>query len=144
MQTHKLSAIVDKINIGIDLENKAMPTSDSLKQAALEISAILDKYDIAGAVALHKAPGFAVHMVKIDPSYSCATFEEGKLKLKNQLSDFDGNVRFRDLSVTCTCNMFENLALIVESFAGNFRRVSNMLKETFGAEFFNQQIKKGL
>lgn len=144
MQTHKLSAIVDKINTGIDLKNKAMPTSENLKQAALEIAAILDKYDCAGAVALHKAPGFAVHLVNISPTYSCATFEEGKLKLKNQSADFGGDLHSRDLSVTYTCNMFENLALIVESFAGNFRSVSNKLKETFGAEFFNQQIKKGL
>lgn len=58
-----------------------MHYSPKLKQAAEEIKAILEKYDIAGSAVLH-TPGFGEYIFRIDPSYSCAFLERGQFRLK--------------------------------------------------------------
>lgn len=80
-----------------------------------EIKAILDKYDIAGFVVLHTPP-FSEHYLKINPSYSCARFEEladgTAIRFKAKLQeDFQGDKVACHKKVTDTINMFDHLSM---------------------------------
>lgn len=91
-----------------------MQFSPKLKKAMAEIKEILDKHDIAGAVFLH-TPGHGEHMLKVDPSYSCAFWnftpgEEG-IRVRTRLQeDYGGDTAKRNQAQTDTVNMFSIFA----------------------------------
>jgi hypothetical protein len=74
-----------------------------------EIKAILTKYDIAAVVVLHE-PSFIEYLSKIDPSYSCASFVEGGIRVRAKKEDFDGDEEVRNQKLKDTANMLHNLA----------------------------------
>lgn len=86
-----------------------------LKVAMQEIKDILIKHDIAGLVALH-TPGFSEYLMKVNPSYSCAKFEdmgEGKsgIRILARLNeDYAGDKDAHQKALTDTSNMFKLLA----------------------------------
>lgn len=94
-----------------------MQYSPKLKKAMKEISDILDKHDIAGSVILH-TPGHGEHLLKIDPKYSCAFFDNtpGKtgIRVRTRLQeDYGGDARKRHQAQEDTVNMFDILSDLV-------------------------------
>ena len=85
-----------------------MQYSPKLKMAMEEIKEILKKHDIAASVVLH-TPGWAEYLLRIDPSYSCATLSEKGIRVKAKAEDFGGNVDLLGEVLTNTANMLHNL-----------------------------------
>lgn len=52
-----------------------------------EIKAILKKNDIAGFVVIH-TPGHVEFLNKINPSYSCANLQDGRLDMKSKKENY--------------------------------------------------------
>lgn len=52
-----------------------MQYSPKLKKAMEEIKTILKKYDLGAMVVIH-TPGHSEFVLKVDPSYSCAKFNQ--------------------------------------------------------------------
>lgn len=63
-----------------------MQFDPKLKVAMEEIKAVLKKHDIAGVVVLHNndgpGHGHGEYAMVLDPSYSCASLNEGMVRLK--------------------------------------------------------------
>lgn len=94
-----------------------MQYDPKLKKAKEEILAVLDKYDIAGAVVLH-SPGFGEHFMKIDPSYSCAFFDNSPgvtgIRVRARLQeDFQGDALKRHKAAEDTANMFDMFSHLI-------------------------------
>jgi len=94
-----------------------MQYDPKLKKAKAEIEAVLDKYDIAGAVVLH-SPGFGEHFMKIDPSYSCAFFDKlpdgVAIRVRARLQeDFQGDALKRHKAAENTANLFDIFANLI-------------------------------
>jgi len=68
------------------------PDQARLKTARLEIEAILQKHDLAGAVVLH-TPGMSEWFYQVRPSYSCLWIDEaaGAARIKAKLADYGGD-----------------------------------------------------
>ena len=109
-----------------------MEHSPHLKKAMVEIKEVLDKYDIAGIVAIH-APGFSEYLVKIDPSYSCAKPVEGGIRIRAKVSDFQGDLGKRDLKLAATSNMFNLLTQTIAVVTLPLMETSKELDEKLGA-----------
>lgn len=116
-----------------------MQYSPKLKKAMEEINAILDKNDIAGIIILH-TPGYAELNAKINPSYSCASFETvpGKgtgIRIKGKRErDFGGDKVKQHESLKNTSNMLYNLGTIGSQTIMGILEVSNHLDAKLGAE----------
>ncbi len=82
------------------------PDQARLKTARLEIEAILQKHDIAGAVVLH-TPGMAEWFYQVNPSYSCLTIDEaaGIARVRSKLADYGGDQAAQVHDLTATANM---------------------------------------
>ena len=127
-----------------------MQYNPKLKKAMAEIKEILDKHDIAGSVVLH-APGHGEHLLKIDPSYSCAFFDNSPgvegIRVRTRLQeDFNGNALKRNKSQEDTVNMFDTFANLVGRQALMNMETMDMLKTKFeitstgdGGSSHNQQ-----
>jgi len=86
-----------------------MQYSPKLKKAMAKIEAILKEEDIAGVVVLHE-PGSAEILTKLDPSYSCASIEDGRLRIKGKRDrDFGGDKKKQEEALKNTSNMLKNL-----------------------------------
>jgi hypothetical protein len=87
-----------------------MQYSPKLKNAMAQIKAILEAHDIAGSIVLHE-PGFGEHLLRIDPSWSCAKFNpvHKELKFQAQVSDFK-NAAEAKKKIESTLNMFKIMA----------------------------------
>jgi len=88
-----------------------MQYSPKLKKAMEQIKAILDEHDIAGAIVLH-TPGYGEHLLKIDPSYSCAFIDNSPgvngIRVRARLQeDFGGDAAKRNKAQEDTVNMFD-------------------------------------
>lgn len=87
-----------------------MKYSPKLKKAMQEITKVLEKHDIGASIVLH-TPGFSEHLLKLDPEYSCASFEaDGNLRLRAKAEDFGGDVELRNQKIKDTSNMLVHLA----------------------------------
>lgn len=82
------------------------PDQARLKTARLEIEAILQKHDLAGAVVLH-TPGMAEWFYQVNPSYSCLTIDEaaGIARVRSKLADYGGDQAAQVHDLTATANM---------------------------------------
>jgi len=112
-----------------------MQYDPKLKKAKTEIEAILDKYDIGGAVVLH-SPGFGEHFMKLDPSYSCAFYDNSPgvtgIRVRTRLQeDFNGNAAKRNQAQEDTVNMFDIFAELVGKQALYAMGTMDMLKKKF-------------
>lgn len=109
-----------------------MKYSPKLKKAMEEIKAILDQYDIAGAVILH-TPGFTEYLNKIDPSYSCAKMDGDAFRIKNtHIKDEEEKKKFtRD-----TLNMLHCLSEGAGMVALNLITVSEIADSKFDVNHF--------
>lgn len=87
-----------------------------------EIKAILKKNDIAGIVVLHKiegeasfkgdlchVKGFTEFLFHINTSYSAATIENDRFKVKGKSIHYPSK-KERDIQLANTVNMFEHLS----------------------------------
>lgn len=100
-----------------------------------EIKEILDKHDIAGIVVLH-TPGHGEHMMKVDPSYSCAFVDmtPGKegVRVRTRLQeDYGGDSAKRDKAQQDTVNMFDILTDLVTLRASQSIDIVEMLRKHF-------------
>ena len=86
-----------------------MQFSPKLKKAMADIKAILDEHDIAGMVFLH-TPGHGEYMIKINPSYSCASIDRGQLRVKCKAEDFGGDKQKQHQVMKDTCNLLSVLS----------------------------------
>lgn len=91
-----------------------MNYSPTLKAAMEEIKAVLDKYDVAAAVVLHKphyGQGMGEFCVRINPSYSCLQIKpDNSVRLVAKLEEFGGNKKARNEALTNTANMLKVMA----------------------------------
>jgi hypothetical protein len=111
-----------------------MQYSPKLKKAADEISAILEKYDIAAAVTLH-TPCFAEYLLRLNPSYSCVKPENGSYRIKSQLEeDHGGNKEEQTRVLTDTSNMLSLLSNSTGNLALNIMEMSEKIDKAVGAE----------
>lgn len=109
-----------------------MQYDPKLKKAKAEIEAVLDKYDISGAVVLH-SPGFGEHFMKIDPSYSCAFFDKIPggmgIRVRARLQeDFQGDALKRHKATEDTVNMFDIFSHLIGKQALYAMETFKMLK----------------
>ena len=118
-----------------------MQYSAKLKNAMQEIKGILEKYDIAGLIALHTDGygdnhGFGEFYLKIDPSYSVAKFVDSetvnfRAKLKE---DFNGNKRLMEYKLAATANMLNILTINGGSIAMGLMDLSERFDKIIDAE----------
>jgi len=110
-----------------------MQYDPKLKKAKAEIEAVLVKYDIAGAVVLH-SPGFGEHFMKINPSYSCAFFDNSPgvtgIRVRARIQeDFQGVASKRHKAMEDTANMFDIFCDLVGKQALNCMDTMDMLRK---------------
>lgn len=108
-----------------------MQYDPKLKKAMSEIKDILDKYDIAGFIALHSV-GHGEHMFKINPSYSCAFVEStpqgDMVRVRARVDeDYDGDVKKCIKAQSDTVNMFEIMTDMIGANALHCISISEML-----------------
>lgn len=109
-----------------------MQYSPKLKNAAEEIKAILKKYDIAGAIALH-TPGNTEFVLELTPSYSCATVNQDHIRFKAKKEDYNDELK-RHKVIEDTSNMMAGLSETVARNAMMLINVSGQLDKITGAE----------
>lgn len=112
-----------------------------LKVAMQEIKEILRKHDIAGAIALH-LPGFSEYHLRIDPSYSCAKFEQidgqPAIRIRSKLQeDHNGDKEAQNKALTDTANMFHLLARAIGVPLMSIIDVSEDLDKKLDTEHFD-------
>lgn len=113
-----------------------MQYSPKLKKVAAELKAILDRENIAGIVILHE-PGFIEYVLKIDPPYSCASFDGTQLRIRAKLvEDFNGDKAAWTLKTNDTVNMVVGLGRQLEEMAGSFRQLKHLLDQKLKIEIF--------
>lgn len=105
----------------------------NLKNAAEEIRAIINKYDIAGVVVLH-TPGEAFHFMELSPSYSCCKIDSEKRTATIHANKKD----FIDTAIyhKCLLNTSDMLWGLAETtktkLMNNLAALSRMLDEKAG------------
>ena len=114
-----------------------MQYSPKLKNAMAEIEAILKREDLAGVIILHE-PGSVEVLTKIDPSYSCASFQHvgGKvgIRLKGKLErDFGGDKEKQHKVLSNTSNMLYHMGTIAANQIMGVLEMSKMLDDKLGA-----------
>ena len=87
------------------------PDQARLKQARIEIEAVLKKHDLAGAVVLH-TPGMTEWFYDIRPSYSCVSVDEAaqRVHIRSKLADYGGDAQAQLHDQAATANMLQGLA----------------------------------
>lgn len=110
-----------------------MQYSPKLKNAAEDIKAILNKYDIAASIVLH-APGFSEFLLEITPSYSCATLQHDHIHFKAKRSDYKDELK-RQNDIRDTANMMYHLSRITGENAIQLLTVAKAFDELTGAEY---------
>ncbi len=112
-----------------------MQYSPKLKIAIEEIKEILKKHDIAAVVVL-SAPDFVEYLTRIDPSYSCASFIEGGIRVRAKKEDFGGNVEIRNQKLRDTANMLHNLSTVGMRNTLELSEVSQQVDKLLGSEHY--------
>jgi len=111
-----------------------MQYDPKLKKAMQEIKTILDNYDIAGAVVLH-SPGHGEHLIKINPSYSCAFFDHAPgaegIRVRARLADYNGDAKKLHQAQEDTVNMFDIMSHLVGKHALYTIDIMKMLEKHF-------------
>ena len=110
-----------------------MKYSPKLKNAMEEIKEVLRKHDIAGVVVLH-SPGFGEFLLKVNPSYSCASIDElnGMMKFRAKREDFNNEAEMRN-RVEDTSNMIHVLCQQTSMLSVNLITADEMLSKKLGS-----------
>lgn len=85
-----------------------MEDKDIVELAMKEVKEVLDKYEVAAIVVLHR-PGHTEPLVKIETPFSCARTEGETVKIRAKLEDFKGNKDVRKKKLLDTSVMFRKL-----------------------------------
>ena len=111
------------------------PDQARLKLARLEIEAILQKHDLAGAVVLH-TPGMAEWFYQANPSYSCLTIDEaaGLARVRSKLADYGGDQVAQLHDLTATANMVAAIFGNLHHGARMFLEVQKLVDRATNAE----------
>lgn len=109
-----------------------MQYSPKLKKAIAEIEEVIAKHDIAAVVVLH-TPGHSEFIIRISPSYSCATVDGDKLRIRAKLTEFNGDKKALEKTVTNTSNMLNVLANTMGKTSLTLLDVSEHLDKHVGA-----------
>jgi len=109
-----------------------MQYSPKLKKAMEQIKEILKEHDIAAHVVLH-TPGFSEYLNHIEPSYSCASLENGGVRVRAKAEDFGGDKKIRDQKIQDTVNMVSHFTDILGRDALNFMDLTETLEKITGA-----------
>lgn len=109
-----------------------MNYSPKLKAAMEEIKAIVKKNDIAAFVVLHDKTQHSEYLNEISPSYSCAKFDNGNIKITAKASEI-GKEKAHKLQ-NDTYNMFTHLSDITSVHANFLTAVKMHLKKILDAE----------
>lgn len=110
-----------------------MQYSPKLKKAMQQIKDILSKHDIAGIVILYE-PQHSEHLIKVDPTWSCAKLDpvKGILRMKAKKEDYSGKVELRNKAINDTTNMIvhftDQLAMRFSDMSG----VQQMIEQAVG------------
>lgn len=112
-----------------------MDYNPTLKKAMEEIKAILDKYDCAGLVVLHK-PGNSEYLMKLNPSYSCAFVDDasGGIRVRAKKADYVGKEKERDQKLADTSNMFRLLTDTMINLTYPLHELADKLDEAVQAD----------
>ena len=111
-----------------------MQYSPKLKKAMQEINKILEDNDIAGVIVLH-TPLHSEYLAKLNPSYSCAKFEGGNLRIKALKSEYPTLEAWQE-KVRATSNMFHMLSGSTAKLSLNLIEASTMLDKVTQADHF--------
>lgn len=98
-----------------------------------EIKTIVEKYDLAAHVVLH-TPGNCEYLMKISPSYSCATQEGDMIRFKAKAADFNGDKAARDKKIADTANMMRSMADVMGQNTLAFLKVAEQFDQYVDAE----------
>lgn len=99
-----------------------------------DVKKVLDKYDIAGLVIIHK-PGFGEYYLKIDPTYSCAKYDAaGNIRIKAKQSDYNGNTVAKMKAISETANMFKVISDLSDLTSDMVKQISAFVDKETGAE----------
>lgn len=111
------------------------PDQPRLKIARLEIEAVLRQHDLAGVIVLH-TPGMTEFFYDIRPSYSCVWVEDavGMLRMKSKLADYGGDAQAQRHDQAATANMTRGLAEDLNSAAGMFLDIADVVDRAAGVE----------
>jgi len=118
-----------------------MQYSPKLKIAMDEIKTILKKHDIAGLIILHTVQGqpivkngattvdgFAEFLYHINTSYSAATIENDRFKVKGKSIHYPSKA-VRDEKVAGAVNMLEHFKLWTKNFAEQSSMLDKLLSD---------------
>ena len=106
-----------------------------LKKAMEEIKFILDRYDIAGTVALSTNKDLE-YLYRLTPSWSIVTVEEetGYVGVKALRKDYSSKEE-QVAAITDSANMMFGLRKVNQAIAGNLSTLTDMLEQKFDIDF---------
>ena len=111
-----------------------MQYSPKLKKAMAEITAVLEKYDIAGFIILTE-PGFSEIHTKINPSWSSARVtgqgDNRRIEILGKKSHFK-NVQERNKVLSDTCNMVHHMTTLIVSQANGWIGLHDLCVKNYG------------
>ena len=111
-----------------------MQYSPKLKRVMSEISQILGREDVGGFVVLH-TPGYAELLTKLDPSYSCASIEDGGIRIRGKADrDFGGDIKKQTESLRDTSNMLNMIGNVAGPVLLGIINASDSLDKHLDAE----------
>lgn len=106
-----------------------MQYSPKLKRVMEDIKAILDKEDVGAIIILHE-PGATEFVNKVNPSYSCASFEGDELRIKAKLQeDFGGDKQAWTQKVSDTYNMIHHFVSISANMYLTYSHIEQLMKK---------------
>lgn len=107
--------------------------SEKLKLAMAEIKAILEREDIAAHVVLYHEH-LSEYLLKIDPSWSVAYFENEGIRFRSKLADFDGDRAKQQEATTVSVGMLRHFIDLLSRDAYLLMRVLDALADQFEIE----------
>lgn len=131
-----------------------MDRSPRLQKIIEEITAICRREDIGALIVLHepgavvegkeyREKGFTEFELIIDPSYSCITHEDNKIRVRAKAEDFNGDTEARDKIVYDTSHFLHTLTEAVAKPFGTLIKLSETMEKVTGYKHDKPRIYKG-
>jgi hypothetical protein len=105
-----------------------------LLAARAEILAVLKRYDIAGHIVLHNAPGNLEIFSKFDPSYSRLIGLPPVVRLRSKAADYGGDKDAQRRDLEATANMVSGIATTMAENAMNLLNLAAWIDNATGAK----------
>jgi len=115
-----------------------MQYSPKLKKVMKQLQEIIDDNDLGAVVVIHDKTGFSEYIMKVDPSYSCATLMpngEG-VRFSAKAVDFGGDKKKRDQVVAHTTNMIYHLTECTGKIAYGLINVEEQLSKLVNSNHY--------